>query len=178
MKAYVAYTPRANGASVPADKATGGDTKSGLEDGFDVVIDHTGLADGLRVFAGYGHINHASNDRNSWAAGATYAVGGITAGYQHSNENLDNGGTDSYVNDAYGVSFAINDDLSISYGHHESERDVLTGADVTQESDSIQLSYTMGGATIAVSESETSKAAYSATATDQEATLVSLTLAF
>jgi len=46
------------------------------------------------------------------------------------------------------------------------------------ESDSVQISYTMGGATIAVSESETDNAAYSATAANQEATLVSLTLAF
>jgi len=174
LKAYVAYTPRANGSSVPADKA--GTTADGsLGAGWDVVVDHTGLADGLRVFAGYGHIEAIQGaDRDAWALGATYAIGGITVGYQYSDDEF-GGTTNSYENDQFGVSFAVNDDLSISYGHNESKR---TGTGVTMESDSVQISYTMGGATLAVSESETDNAAYSATAQSQEATLVSLTLAF
>ena len=45
----------------------------------------------------------------------------FTVGYQES--EIDNPGATgaTYDNDAYGISFAVNDDLSISYGNHESK---------------------------------------------------------
>jgi len=174
LKAYVAWTPRGNGASVPADKSST-TADSSYAQGYDVVIDYDGISEGLRVFAGIGHLDGMDNqvDRDEWVLGGTYAVGSFTVGYQHS--DLDYGtASNSYENDAYGISFAVNDDLSISYGHHESDKG---GGGQTQESDSIQLSYTMGGATIAISESETDNRTYTA-GSNQEATLLSVTLAF
>ena len=58
-----------------------------------------------------------SGDRNQRVLGATYAVGSVTVGYQWSKDNANNSAAAStafYENDIFGVSFAVNDDLSIS----------------------------------------------------------------
>ena len=79
--------------------------------------------DGLNVFAGFSQIDQNSGlgDKDSEAYGATYAIGGLTVGYQESEEdNVGASGT-YYENQAYAVSYSINDDLAISYGVHESK---------------------------------------------------------
>ena len=64
------------------------------------------------------------DDHKSHAMGFTYAVGGLTFGYLVSNDAHDDaGGTDAYANTAFGISFNVNDDLSISYGEHKSDRE-------------------------------------------------------
>ena len=55
--------------------------------GFDIVLEHSGLMDGLNLFAGYSAIDqlntgHTSGDRTATAVGATYAIGSVTLGYQ------------------------------------------------------------------------------------------------
>ena len=76
---------------------------------------------------------------------------------------------------AYGVTFQVNDDLSIGYNHVESEKS--STANVTAEADSIQIAYTMGGASIRLAEVDASDIAYTA-GNDKEATILSLGLAF
>lgn len=49
-----------------------------------------------------------------------------------------------------GVSYLVNENLSISYGRHETTAD---GA-IDQEIDSIQAAYTMGGITVAAQNSQ------------------------
>jgi len=88
-------------------------------------------------------------------------------------------GTDAYENTAYGVSFSVNDDLSISYGVHESEAIVLAATNVTNEGESLQVSYTMGGATFIIAESSVKNQDYVSTTTyDRDGTTVVLSLAF
>ena len=90
-------------------------------------ITHSGLYDGLNVFAGLSSIeqNATLGDKDSEAYGATYAIGGATVGYQHSKEdNVGAAGT-YYENDAYAISYSVNDDLAISYGVHESDQTVV-----------------------------------------------------
>ena len=52
-------------------------------------LTHSGLLDGLNVFAGLSSIdqNATLGDKDSEAYGATYAIGGATIGYQHSKED-------------------------------------------------------------------------------------------
>jgi outer membrane protein OmpU len=190
VSAYVSISPKADG-STNTDKGSNsaGSDVDGL--GWDVAASHTGFADGLTVFGGYSVIPKYKNatagvgvtgDKTSKVLGATYAVGGATIGYQYSLESLKSavsGGVSSYENNAYGVSFSVNDDLSLSYGMHKSEKNPNGGASVEVEAQSIQAAYSMGGATLKIAETEVDNAAYvSTTAGDKEGTTIMLSLAF
>ena len=61
-------------------------------------------------------------------------------------------------NNTFGISFQVNDDLSLSYGNQQSEQANMGAADVEVEVDSIQMAYSMGGATIKVAETSTDNA--------------------
>lgn len=184
MGMQLAYTPKA-GTSNTNDKAMGGDGNNSQGSGWDVVITHSGLADGLNVFAGYSDVSQIVNntdkkdDQISYAAGATYAMGGITVGYEYSREDMNDNSVNGYDNTMYGISYAVNDDLSVSWGHAESEKDNNSAADVTMETDSLQISYTMGGATIILAETSADDALYaSGTGGDISGTTLRLALAF
>ena len=126
MNAYVSFAPLPGGGQKNANKGVGGDSGAVIGPGWDVVLTHSGLVDGLNVFAGLSEIEQTSGhgDRDEQTYGATYAIGSFTGGYQRS--EIDNPGATAtnYDNDAYGISFAVNDDLSISYGYQESSTNV------------------------------------------------------
>jgi len=178
---YVSATPLADG-SKNSNKGTSGinDTVDGWS--WDVVVTHNALADGLNVFAGYSDIgqNSGIGDRKEGVLGATYAYGPVTLGYQFS--RIANPGVvdATYENNAYGVSFAVNDDLTISYGKHVSEHVRASGTLETElEGSSLQISYSFGGASIKVAEAEVDNKNYLTTAANQrEGSTIALTLAF
>ena len=70
----------------------------------------------------------------------------------------------------------MNDDLSIGFNSWESEQDNATDVETTAES--IQIAYTMGGASFRIADAKVDNPAYSATAADLEATTISVSLAF
>jgi hypothetical protein len=185
MTVAVAYTPRAQGLGAN-DKATSGSSNEHLGSGYDIAIEHTGFADGLKVFGGVSKIEaHAAtaSDAEQIILGATYAVGMVTVGYQYSldDKNSTQATTAFYENQAFGISFAVNDDLSISYGEHSSDRDVTTAATATVETvaKSLQASYTMGGMSLKLAETSVDNASYtSGTSQDFDGTTVALSLAF
>ena len=192
LAAYISWSPKPDGAKT-GDKAASGDANAGIDGaGWDLAISHTGAVDGLEVFGAISTIPQtqdattttgAIGDQDSWVLGATYAMGGVTFGYQQSyiDYNQASGAiTNTYDNQAYGVSFSVNDDLSISYGMHKSERLLANeAASIEVEASSIQIAYSMGGATIKIAETEADNADYvSTTAGDKEGTTVMLTLAF
>jgi hypothetical protein len=115
--------------------------------------------------------------------GATYAVGMVTVGYQWSKDEKHGTAatTNYYENEAYGISFAVNDDLAVSYGEHMSTRSVLTSAtaDVELKATSLQVSYSMGGMSLKLAETSVDNGSYtSGTTADIDGTTVALTLAF
>jgi outer membrane protein OmpU len=184
MNAYISFAAHPDGTKNANKGASGTAADSGVVDGYgyDVVVTHSGLQDGLNVFAGYSNISQVSRigDRTAHAFGATYAVGGITLGYQYSSDN--NPGTtgdtaDMYENNAYGISFAVNDDLSISYGYHESEQHQDDASNITLEGTSIQASYTVGGASIKFAETSVDNQKYQS-GTNRDGRTIALTLAF
>ena len=145
----------------------------------------TGIADGLNLFGGYSAQEqataHAGGDRTGKVIGATYAVGSVTLGYQWSMDNqkaVNAASTSYYENDAYGITFAVNDDLSLSYGVHKSNKVMGKVSTSTKlNGDSIQVAYSMGGASIKLAETSVKNGKYN-TATDRDATTLALTLAF
>jgi hypothetical protein len=184
MSAYISVSPKADGIK-STDKTPGGAAASSINGaGYDLVLeaaDAAGVA-GLNMFAGYSTISEGGqDDHTGHAIGATYAVGSFTLGYQFSRDNHNvPDGTSYYENNACGVSFAVNDNLSISYGEHKSERTsdrpILAN---TLTAQSIQLAYSMGGATIKVAETTFDGANYlSTTAGDKDGTTIALSLAF
>jgi len=187
MTAYISWTPKADG-SKSNDKAVGGATGAPVDgSGWDVVLQSSSLGvDGLTAFAGYSSIAQAEGadsdgDRTQYAYGATYAVGSVTLGYQVSrdNEGHHNSNTAYYDNVAWGVAFNVNDNLSLSYGSHESERNRSGDTNVTLEATSMQLAYTMGGASIKIAETDFDNSSYvSTTAGDKDGTTIAVTLAF
>ena len=119
MAAHIAYSPRVAGGKVN-DKAVGGDSGK-MGSGYDIAVSHNALMDGLNVFAGYSAIEQANDntdgDKTSKVIGATYAMGGFTVGYQQSEAD---GPTTTQDDDStsFGISYAVTDDFSISYGEH------------------------------------------------------------
>ena len=180
VSAYIAWSPKADGLTAN-DKASTGPGTTGAQAGWDVAVSHTGLADGLEVFAGYSSIDQDGvgvDDHTSKVIGATYAAGNFTVGYQYSTDDLNTGGTDMYENNMYGVSFSINDDLSVSYGRSESERSG-SASDTETVIDSFQAAYSMGGATIKFAETQVDNHSYTpGTGADRGGTTLALTLAF
>ena len=82
---------------------------------------------------------------------ATYATGGFTVGVQSSDLDHTTANSDQ-ESIAYGITYAVNDDLSIGYSYHELDFESTSLLD--QESTGISASYTMGGMTIAGASNE------------------------
>jgi len=80
-----------------------------------------------------------------------YTTGGFTLGYQSSEAD----GTTATQDDdstSYGISYAVTEALSVSYGEHEMD---LGSSTSDQESSGFSASYTMGGVAIKASFNET-----------------------
>ena len=185
LTARIVYSP-AVGGSGSGDKSGSGDDASVSQSGYDITLeatsDITGV-DGLTVWGGIAEVEQLVNgathngDKEETTVGATYATGSWTIGYQWSEEDTGRAtGTTQYNNDAYGITFQVNDDLSIGYNHYESEAE---GSAVTAEASSIQIAYTMGGASIRLAEAQADNMKYQTTAAyDRDATTLSVSLAF
>jgi len=189
----VAYSPK-NDATFVNDKSVSGSVSTHKQGGYDVILDFSPeMLDGLNVFAGGSRtvregkvstMNHG--DHEEVVAGFTYAIGPVKFGFQRSGEFTGSqtaGNTEYYENEAFGVSFNINDNLSISYGEHESKRHKVgsgtSDKTVTLTSDSLQLAYTMGGASIKIAEGSVANASYgTAVGKDKDGTTIALSLAF
>ena len=107
-----------------------------------------------------------------------YAVGGFTLGYQWSEEENGRATTNTkYQNDAYGVTFSINDDLSIGYNNYKSERTSTTNVEL--EASSVQIAYSMGGVSVRLADGSIDNQNYTTGAGNQrDATTLSVALAF
>ena len=115
-----------------------------------VVLDS--LVDGLTIYAGTGQ--DGSNDVD--VAALTYAVGPVTVGYQYTEIDQEAAATagraDSERSQA-SIAFAINDNLSVSYGITDTKLDGTANA-VDEEITGMSLGYSMGGMTLAAHHSE------------------------
>ena len=175
------------GGSNSGDKTSSGSGTEILGSGYGVTLEASGDAtpDGLTVYGGFAKVDQFDNgtdhndDISEWTAGIKYAVGSFTLGYQYSDE--DNGRattTTGYINEGYGIVFAINDDLSIGYNNYESEQQG-SQTQTSVEASSLQVAYSAGGLSIRVAEQQVDNKSYATGAANQrDATTLSVALAF
>ena len=175
------YSTTVGGASVSVgwsdnlgastDRTDGGQdtTATSVDSSSSVAVTYAVEDMGLTVFGGVGTEGQADGkELDHSTIGATYAFGPATVGYQINDEDDSaTGGTD-YETEIYSVSFMVNENFSISYGEHNTEK---SGTSVDQEANSIQASYSMGGMTVNIKDSEMTGVAHTST-NDHETTEV------
>jgi outer membrane protein OmpU len=119
-----------------------------------------------------GENNDAADKIDLSVFSAVYTAGPLSVGIQ-SNESDAGTGTDEDFT-AYGVSYAVSDDLSISYGVSSLD---YSSALEDQESSAVSVSFTAGGVAISASHQTTDNVA-GATATDNTSYEVNFSFAF
>ena len=135
------------------------------------------MVDGLSIGYAVGEYEEtaAIGDQDVSTVWIKYAYGPVTVSYQESEEDASTA-ANSNDSEEWGISYAVSDDLSISYGEH-THNDGLDSSANNQESTGMSISYTMSGVTIAASFNETANADNSA-AEDNEGYEVNLSFAF
>jgi len=192
----LAYAP-AMGQADTADKASGG-VRTTKGNGYDATINinpslGTEILSGLNLFVGAHVSERISNssieeDVYEGVGGVTFSLGPISLGYAKSGfvtgQEDATAGFTHYKGTMYGVAFNVNDDLSLSWGHHEMAQYDDVGDDRTDQfADSVievnswQIAYTMGGASLRIAETKGDNLFFTK-ARDQDATTVSVSLAF
>jgi len=183
LTARVHWSPNAAGSG-SADKGSSGDAAA-AGSSYDVTLELGEAITGMTGLNLYGGISNVASeglnndgDREESTVGASYAVGGFTLGYQWSEQDLGASANEQqYDNEGYGITFAINDDLSVGYNHYESKQTSTTN--VTAEADSVQIAYSMGGASIRIMDASADNMAYNTGAAyDRDNTVISVALAF
>jgi len=151
----------------------------------------TEILSGLNMFVG-GHLTEhyndtaELNDHVEGVGGLTLDIGPVSLGYAVSGISTGKTATatdpDWYKNTMYGVAINVTDDLSFSYGYHDSKKGFVNpGVSESVELDmsSYQVAYTLGGASIRYAVSEVNNAAYqTGTMYDKDAKVLSVSLAF
>jgi hypothetical protein len=178
------YSTDVGSGDAQADNSKSGETGGTSDAGTEITL--TGsvpMVEGLDVGVGYyeqetDSVSGAGTyHADEGTAYIKYSTGPVSVGYQKGVVVNSAGSEETqYVNDYIGISYKISDDLSISYNEIESRKS-NNSTDVDQDFDSISLSYSMGGMTLNIADSDVSNSAYnSGRAVD--ATSVSLAIAF
>ena len=136
------------------DPSKGTDVQSSTSIG----IAYTGM-EGLTVKAAMGENNEAADQIDLSVMGITYAMGPVTVGYQ-TNESDRGTGTDEDFT-AYGISYAVSDDVSVSYGASTLD---YGNTNEDQDSSAVSISFTAGGVAISASHQTTDNVAGTSTA--------------
>ena len=142
-----------------------------LESSTEIGVSYTGM-EGLTVLAAMGENNSAADKIDLSVFSVNYAMGPITVGFQ-SNESDAGTGTDEDFS-AYGISYAVSDDLSISYG--VSSLDYSSSLE-DQDSSAVSVSFTAGGVGISASHQTTDNVA-GAAAADNSSYEINFSFAF
>ena len=129
------------------------------------------VMDGLTVVAGrMDDDGVAEND----TVGLKYTMGNVTAAYQVTNVNYDATGTADQDAAHYGISLAVNENLSVSAGRQIVEFD---GAADDETNTGFNASYTMGSITIAGGYNDVNSIG-GATGSDAEVSMLNVSFAF
>ena len=171
-----------------ADGATGaaGTSIDGSNTSF--AITNATLVDGLDVGFGMGETDvkdgtTTATDIETIIGYANYTIGGVTLGLTQGEQSGGAAGHDMHEMQAYGIAFAVNENLSVSYNSHDVTYKKTSGTgttvnnDMSSDKEGIAIAYSMGGASIKIQNNETDGSSTSATYTEDR-TEVNLSLAF
>ena len=110
------------------------------------------VMDGLTVKAGVGSEGQGDGkELDHTTLGFTYTYGPAKVGYQINDEDDSAAGGTDLETEIFGISFMVNDNFSISYAEHNTDKQAVS---VDQEIESVQASYSMGGVSINLKDSE------------------------
>jgi outer membrane protein OmpU len=115
-----------------------------VESSTDFAISYTGI-EGLTIGAATSENNSAATSIDGTALNVTYAMDAFTIGFSTSEADSETANSDTELT-AYGVSYAVSDDLSVSLNMSEIQHENNTLVD--QEAMGISFSYTMGSMTL------------------------------
>ena len=143
------------------------------------VYDFNAYADGVTT-------NDQAEEGGAYAA--TYALGNATIGYGKSFKApaileavRASGATtvEYYENTGMSIGYAVNDDLSVSYTSETSEANYMTSATTAYDidMDSIQLAYSLGGATLSIARADVENVGY-VNNSDLTETIIAMSFAF
>lgn len=128
--------------------------------------------EGLRVVAGYMSDDNIS-DNSTY--GVSYTYGPVVIGYQKTEVDYDTAqGSSDQDAEHMGISFAVNENLTISGGIQEVD---ITGSTLNEENSGVALSYTMGSITLTAQRNKLENGSGTA-ANDVTANMVGLSFAF
>ena len=154
------YNPRGTAAGVTGDAETG------------YAIVYSGLMDGLELSAGY--FDDGSQAENE-TFGVKYTAGSVTAAYQITKVDYEAQASTDEDATHYGITVAVNEDLTVGAGRQEIEFDGTADDEVNS---GISASYTMGSISIGANMNTLEAKGGSATAKDIEATVLNVSFAF
>ena len=165
----VGYSPKSTGTS--NDDGVNGIWWT-LRSSSSIAVQYTGI-EGANLFVGTGEAGAATSDSDVDIYGFTYAFGPITVGAQRTDIDYTAANSDLET-DMFGISFAVNDNLSISYGQSETSKD---GSTIEQEISGFSIGYSMGGMTLKAHQNKGEKIANTAN-NESEHTEIALSFAF
>ncbi len=184
------YTGESGSGDANADNAGSGATFNAAADNGAaweaVVKGNVPGVEGLAVGVGYAQLDvvdtattkvkSGSNDRDEGTAYVTYAYGPVKVGVQKSGVYV---GSTGILNktDYYSISYAVSDNLSVSYGRIDSQQTNAAGVQSTESANGLSASYSMGGMTINVADNACEDCNFVSNA-KQDYQTVSLAIAF
>jgi outer membrane protein OmpU len=145
----------------------------GLESSTEIGVQYTGMA-GLTVSAAMGENNAAADQIDLTVFSANYTTGPMSFGVQI-NETEHGTGANNEDFTAYGVSYAVSDDVSVSY--NVSTIDYASATKEDQDSSAVSVSFTAGGVAISGSYQVTDNVA-GTTTMDNSAYEINFSFAF
>ena len=146
----------------------GGVSTGGTDDGtsHSIGVQYPVADTGVTIYGGMGTEGQADgNDIDHTTVGVTATFGAVSVGIQRNDE--DDTAVTSPVDletTIIGVSYLVNENLSISYGSHNTSRDGLEDQDI----DSIQAAYSMGGVSVRAQNSKAENVNNVASATSEK----------
>jgi len=145
-------SPSISGATLMASYSTGTEQDHYTDYGVKFSPE---MVEGLTLYYAQGTTTTTTVDTDESTMAITYAYGPITVGYQESEADKGNSAVDE-DSESWSIAYAISDDLVVSYGERDYDKDTSSEADnkATQNDSGFGISYTMGGITLAGSMNE------------------------
>ena len=173
------YVPKADGngdANGGDDKESSGDTSASVGSGFELVVRNNlgdlpfvgSFLDGNNLTLGFAEeeVSTIANttDRIEATVAITGSYGNFSYGFQR--EHIDEGqataattDADFFRVDSIGLAYAVNDALSLSYNIMEQKQhNIDADSSFKQETDAINIGYTVGGITLGFQDASTDNA--------------------